>query len=228
MAAALLDGFEATLERHYFELAEATMKLALEKYGDREGGGFFDRSSDAPPMGGIDVRRKPLQDSPTPGGNAIAIIVLDRLYAYTGERKYRDVAQAALEAFAGTAPQYGLFAATYGLASVLHARHSLQIVVTGTAQDETAWQLERRARSFYRFGKAVLRVTPELSLESRLPPALAETVPHLRADQAQAFVCAAFACYPPASDPEQLSQLLSKVMTSGVMTSGEATQIAGG
>jgi uncharacterized protein YyaL (SSP411 family) len=162
-----------------------------------------------------------LQDSPTPGGNAIAMIVLDRLYSYTGERKYRDFSQAALGAFAGNAPQYGLFAATYGLASVMHSRHALQIVVTGGAQDETAWQLERRARSFYRFGKAVLRVTPEISLD-RLPPSLVETLPHMRADQAQAFVCAAFACYPPVKDPDALSQLLAKVMTDG-----ETTQSAG-
>ncbi len=221
MAAALLDGFEATLDRRYFDAAEAAVQLTIEKYGDSEGGGFFDRSSDAAPMEGLNVRRKPLQDSPTPGGNAIAMIVLDRLYSYTGERKYRDLSQAALEAFAGNAPQYGLFAATYGLASVMHSRHALQIVVTGGAQDETAWQLERRARSFYRFGKAVLRITPEISLD-RLPPSLVETLPHMRADQAQAFVCAAFACYPPVKDPDALSQLLAKVMTDG-----ETTQSAG-
>jgi len=48
------------------------MNVAIEKYGDAEGGGFFDRASDAPAMGGLDVRRKPFQDSPTPGANSIA------------------------------------------------------------------------------------------------------------------------------------------------------------
>ena len=45
------------------------------------GGGFFDRASDAPPIGGLDVRRKPLQDSPTPGGNSIAAMLLDVSHA---------------------------------------------------------------------------------------------------------------------------------------------------
>src|SRR5262249_45708720 len=40
MAAALLDGFEATLDRRYYAAAEATMKIVLEKYADAEGGGF--------------------------------------------------------------------------------------------------------------------------------------------------------------------------------------------
>ena len=126
----------------YFDIAERAVRLAVERYGDPDGGGFFDRAKDAEPMGGMDVRRKPLQDSPTPGANSVAVIVLDRLYAFTGERLYRDWAEKTLEAFVGLVPQYGLFAATYGLAALLHARHPLQVVVLGAAGDREG----RRAR----------------------------------------------------------------------------------
>src|SRR5260221_1498717 len=71
---ALLDAFEATLDPRYFTAAQKTMDLAIARYGDAEGGGFFDRPSDAAPMGGLDVRRKPFQDSPTPGANSVAAI----------------------------------------------------------------------------------------------------------------------------------------------------------
>jgi hypothetical protein len=162
-------------------------------------------------MGGLDVRRKPMQDSPTPAGNSVAVILLDRLHAYTGRSIYRERAEAALEAFAGVVPQYGLFAATYGLASVLHARHPLQVVVTGPAGDEAAGQLDRAARSFYRFGKAVLRLTPERLAANALPAALHETLPHLRAELPQAFVCAGTTCYPPVTRPEKLLELLAQV-----------------
>jgi uncharacterized protein len=209
MAAALLDAFEATLDQKYFAAAEQTARLLVEKYGDREGGGFFDRAADAAPMGGLDVRRKPLQDSPTPGGNPVAAMVLARLFAYTGQSLYRDQCQATLEAFAGVVPQYGLFAATYGLATVLYARHPLQVLVTGASGDETALRLERAARSFYRFGKVVLRVTPG-SAAGALPPALRETVPHLDANVVQAFVCAGQTCYPPVQSHEKLLELLGK------------------
>jgi uncharacterized protein len=211
MAGALLDAFETTLERRYFDAAELAAVVMLEKYSDREDGGFFDRSTDAPPMGGLDVRRKPLQDSPTPAGNPVAAMVLDRLYAYTRRDLYRARALATLEAFAGIVPQYGLFAATYGLAAVLHARHPLQIVVTGAAEDAAAERLARTALSFYRFGKAVLRITPDALSQEALPPALRETLPHLRADVAQALVCSGGTCYPPVNVPEKLSELLGQL-----------------
>ena len=102
--AALLDAYESTLDRRYFEIAERAMLLAIERFGDPEGGGFFDRAKDALPMGGLDVRRKPLQDSPTPGGNSVAAIVLDRLHGFTGERLYREWAEKTLEAFVGLIP----------------------------------------------------------------------------------------------------------------------------
>src|SRR5216683_2138169 len=69
---ALLDAYEATLDPRYFSAAQKTMDLAIARYGDAVGGGFFDRPSDAAPMGGLDVRRKPFQDSPTPGANSLA------------------------------------------------------------------------------------------------------------------------------------------------------------
>ncbi len=210
-AAALLDAYESTLDHRYFDIAERAMKLTIERFGDPEGGGFFDRAKDAAPMGGLDVRRKPLQDSPTPGANSIAAIVLDRLYAFTGEKIYSDWAQKTLEAFVGLVPQYGLFAANYGLAALLHARHPLQVVVTGTAGNPKAAELERAANETYRFGKAVLRVTPETLASNALAPALRETLPHLNAATPQALVCIETTCHPPVDDPQKLTALLAEV-----------------
>ena len=209
--AALLDAYEATLERRYFEIAERAMKLTIDRFGDSEGGGFFDRAKDAAPMGGLEIRRKPLQDSPTPGANSVAAIVLDRLHAFTGEKLYREWAEKTLEAFVGLVPQFGLFAATYGLAALLHARHPLQVVVTGAARDSRAAELEKAANETYRFGKAVLRVSPEQIASGSLAPALRETLPHLNAASAQALVCVETACHPPVTDPEKLKGLLTEV-----------------
>ena len=214
-AAALLDAYEATLDPRYFKIAERAVQLAVARYGDPEAGGFFDRPRDAAPMGGLEVRRKPMQDSPTPGANSVAAMVLDRLYAYTGEQLYRDWAEKTLECFVNRVPQYGLFAATYGLAAVLHARHPLQVVVLGAADDPTAAQLEAAANEVYRFGKAVLRVTPEiLTSGSALPPALRETLPHLDPAKAQALVCVETTCHPPTSDAAKLKALLLEVASS--------------
>jgi hypothetical protein len=210
--AALLDAYEATLARRYFDIAERAMKLTIERFGDVEGGGFFDRAKDAAPMGGLEVRRKPIQDSPTPAANSIASMVLDRLYAFTGEKLYRDWAEKTLEAFVGLVPQLGLFAANYGLAALLHARHPLQVVVTGASGDPKAAQLEKAAAETYRFGKALLRVTPEQLASASLAPALRETLPHFNAATAQALVCVETTCHPPIADPEKLKSLLAEIV----------------
>jgi hypothetical protein len=204
---ALLDAYEITLDAKYLHAAQRTMDIAIEKYGDTEGGGFFDRASDAPPMGGLELRRKPFQDSPTPGANSAAILALTRMHAYTDDSRYYDWAKKSLEAFAGVAPQYGLFAATYGLAAVLFADHPTQVVITGETDDPAAQALEDAANRVFRFGKAVIRVTPG-GLPQNLPRALRETLPHLPADKAQALVCYGHACHPPTSDPAQLIALL--------------------
>ena len=206
-AMALLDAYEATLDAKYFQAAQRTMDIAIEKYGDTEGGGFFDRASDAPPMGGLDVRRKPFQDSPTPGANSVAAMALTRLHNYTGEQKYYDWAKKTLEAFAGIAPQFGMFAATYGLAATLFANHPTQVVITGAEGDATAKELESTANAVFRFGKAVLRVKPGNAAEY-LPIALRETLPHLPVDKAMALVCFGNTCMQPTNEPERLKAIL--------------------
>ena len=162
-------------------------------------------------MGGLDVRRKPLQDSPTPAANSVAAIVLDRLHGFTGERLYREWAEKTLEAFLGLVPQYGLFAATYGLAALLHARYPMQVVLTGAAGDPRARALEKVAHATYRYGKTVLRVTPEQLETAALPASLRETLPRLDASVTQGFVCVETTCYPPVSDPTKLAALLLEV-----------------
>ncbi len=208
---ALLDAYEATLDPKYFDAARRAADFAIAEYFDAEGGGFYDRASGAPPMGGLEVRRKPLQDSPTPGANSSAAILLDRLHGYTGDARHRASAEATLEAFAAIAPQFGIHAASYGLAALLHARGPFEVVITGRGDDPQAAALESAANSVYRFGKAVLRVTPErMASPSALAPALAETLPHLRADVAQALVCVGTTCRPPVTDPAALVALLTQ------------------
>ena len=214
---ALLDAYEATLEARYFSAAQKTMDLTLARFGDNDAGGpcngFFDRASDAPPMGGLELRRKPFQDSPTPGANSVTVVALTRMHALTGDERYYEAAKGTLEAFAGVAPKYGLFASSYGLAATLFANHPLQVVVSGAADDPSARALEEAAHGVFRFGKSVLRLTPGtapgMTIDA-LPAALKETLPHLPQDKAFAVVCAGQSCLPPTSDAAQLVALLER------------------
>jgi uncharacterized protein len=209
MALALLDAYESTLDIRYFEAAERSLKLTIEKFADAEGGGFFDRSRDAAAMGGLDLARKPFQDSPTPGTNSMAAILCDRMYSFTGYKLYHEWAEKTLEAFAKLAPQFGLFAASYALAALLHQRHVLQVVVTGPADDSSASALEQTANKIYRYAKAVLRATPEKIKNAKWPPSLAETIRNLPTISAQALVCVETTCRPPAKNPNELKAILA-------------------
>jgi uncharacterized protein len=209
-AAALLDAYESTLERRYLEAAERAVGIALRRHAAPDGG-FFDRPAGASGVGDFDVRRKPFQDSPTPGANSVATIVLDRLHDFTGEASYREAAGKTLAAFSGIAAQYGLFAASYALALLLHTRRPFEVVITGAAEDLEAHRLEQAALRVYRFGKAVLRVTPERARDDSLAPALRETLAGADLGRAQALVCVEMACRPPVTDPDELVGTLAKL-----------------
>jgi uncharacterized protein YyaL (SSP411 family) len=217
MGLALLDAYESTMEIRYFEAAERALKLTIEKFADAEGGGFYDRSRDAAAMGGLDLARKPFQDSPTPGTNSMAAILCDRMYSLTGNNLYHEWAEKTLEAFAKLAPQFGLFAASYALAALLHQRHVLQVVITGPADDPSASALEQTANKIYRYAKAVLRATPEKIKSAKWPPALAETIQNLPTISAQALVCVETTCRPPIKSPNELKAILTETRASSAI-----------
>ena len=217
-ANACLDAYEATADITYFHFAQRIADAMIARFFDSTGGGFFDTenhaATDAPALGVLGTRRKPFQDSPTPAGNPVAAIALLRLHGYTNHASYREKAQQTLEILGGTAAQYGIFAATYGIAAVHFSRPHTQVVVVGNGA--LAERLTSAAVAGFRFGKAVLAITPEKAVARNLPPALAETVAVLPAIQegkikdgkAIAVVCSGFTCRPPISDPEQLAAVL--------------------
>ncbi len=117
-AIACFDAYEATAVLSYFKFGQAIAESMIAKFFDPVSGGFFDAepSSEGKNLGVLATRRKPLQDSPTPAGNPMATIALLRLHHLSGDATYRDKAELTLETFAGVAEQYGIFAATYGIA----------------------------------------------------------------------------------------------------------------
>jgi uncharacterized protein YyaL (SSP411 family) len=132
------------------------------------------------------------------------------MHGYTDEAGYRDKAEQTLELLAGAAGQYGLFAATYGIAAVHFAAPHTQIVIVG--EDEAAVQLYDEAVAASSFGRSVLKLNFSQAVEPNLPPSLAATIPQLPALKQRrtvAVVCSGGSCKPPAHSVELLKQLLS-------------------
>ena len=206
MGMAALDAWEGTGAMLYFEAALAIAEVAVVRFYDEEKGGFFDTASDGTDkIGALTARRKPLQDSPTPAGNAVGAALLVRLAELTGRADLREKAQRTLECFAGVVEHFGLYAASYGLALRRFVEAPAQVVVVG--DDARAAELERVALEGYAVSRSVIR----LKAVAELPPGLAETIPHLPAvEGSYVVVCSGFSCMPPVTESEALRRVLER------------------
>jgi len=206
MAAACLDAWEVTGEFAYYSLAKSIADAMLARFYDAVGGGFFDTEKDEAAIGALSARRKPLQDSPTPAGNAVAAAVLLRLAALTVSGEYETRAKETLETFAGVVEHFGLYAASYGLALRRAVSGSVQVCVIG--EDDAAEILAATAMARYAVNKSVVRLRKEQL--DRLPPALAETLPFLPVSEGSvAVVCRGNTCLPPVESAGELLAALS-------------------
>jgi uncharacterized protein YyaL (SSP411 family) len=205
VANAALDAWKASGELRYFDAAQEIADAMLKRFYDATGCGFFDTelNSTEERIGALAARRKPLQDTPTPAGNATAATVLLRLAALTNNKDYETRAQDTLEAFAGVVEHFGLFAASYALALRRMIEPPLQVCVVGDAKDLLVTSLAR-----FMVNKSVIQLRRE-QLQT-LPPALKETLPHAPAgDGSFAMVCQGNSCLPPIAKDEELEAALA-------------------
>jgi len=210
---AALDAWEATGELRYYNAASEIAEILVNRFYDKVGGGFFDTEA-APEgqerLGALSVRRKPLQDSPTPAGNSVAATLLLRLEALNGRDDYAAKSLETLETFAGVVEHFGLYAASYGLALQRMVQGAIQVCVIG--DDAEARTLEAAALARYTANKSVIRLRRD-QLDA-LPPSLAETVPHLpgvkEATGSFAVVCTGRGCLPPVKTAEELVAALNQ------------------
>jgi len=213
---AALDAWEATGEMRYYEAAESIAEAMVKRFYDPVGGGFFDTESAADGeqrLGALTVRRKPLQDTPTPAGNATAAALLLRLEALNGREDYAVKAQETLETFAGIVEHFGLYAASYGLALERMVQRAVQVCVIG--DDAEARRLEAVALARYAVNKSVIRFRREQL--GALPPSLAETLPHLPdlkdAELGSfAVVCNGKGCLPPVRTVDELIAAMNQAL----------------
>jgi uncharacterized protein YyaL (SSP411 family) len=205
MARALLDAYEHTGTDRYLGVAEDTMDYALAEFGTPAGAFYDVAGGEGRGPKGLAVSYVPLQDSPTPAGNAVAVLVLDRLTALTGRARYRDAAERVLRASAPGALDQGLYAATLALALDLHLAPPPHVVTVGARGDPRTFALHAAALEAYRYGAVVHLYDPAAASGVLPAPAAALDV---AADAPRAYVCTASACAPPASDPETLAETI--------------------
>jgi uncharacterized protein len=191
---ALLTLYEATFDPRWFNEARALADEILDRFADRERGGFFTTGADHETL---IARRKQLEDAPIPSGGSAAAFGLLRLARLTGEARYEDAALGQLRLLHTIATQHPtafghlLSAIDFALADVR------EVALVG---DDRA-PLEQVVRAEFR---------PHLVLAG----GEADGVPLLEGREpvggrAAAYVCERFACRRPVTEPDELRALLA-------------------
>jgi uncharacterized protein YyaL (SSP411 family) len=98
LAKGLLGLFEITQENKWLAISLDLMEKAIEKFWDKEKGGFFD--SDREGEGLLKLKKKSIVDSPIQSVNGVAPYLLLLLASLSNKTNFIDLAKGNLEAFA--------------------------------------------------------------------------------------------------------------------------------
>jgi uncharacterized protein len=201
LAEGLLALYQATFDEAWFRVARSLANAILERFSDPSGG-FFDTGSDHE---ALITRPKDLQDNAVPSGNAMAVTVLLKLAALTGDQRYRDAAEAALLLVADIAPRHPTFFGQWLVALDLALARIDEVAIIGDRGLPETVDLLRVTRSGFR---------PNQVVASTAEPAFSSI--ELLDDRSRvgghstAYVCHGFSCLLPVSTPEALAGLLDR------------------
>jgi uncharacterized protein YyaL (SSP411 family) len=146
LAGAMIDVYEASLEAKYLAQARTLANGILERFIDKEKGGFFFTSDDHE---ALITRSKAAFDGSTPSGNSAAVMALLRLFGYTGDESYRVEAERALKLFREFIEKQP-FGFSHMLEAVdLYQRGLTEVVIVGRRDSAEVLELVERLGLIY-------------------------------------------------------------------------------
>jgi uncharacterized protein YyaL (SSP411 family) len=202
---ALLDLYEAQFDPLDLELAGRLSDKMLELFEDGANGAFF---STGPDDASLVMRIKEDYDGAEPSGNSVAVLNLLRLAQMTGNPRYRESADKALEAFASRINTTPHAVPQMMVAFAFSIAKPRQVILAGRRSAPDTLDLVRELHRRFLPDKVALLVAED---ESRAK--LAANLPaiegmHMVNGKATAYVCENYACQLPVSDVAQLAELL--------------------
>jgi len=201
MARAALNLHEVTGAADYLDHAIDWVAVADKHYWDDEGGGYFLGADDT---GDVIARLKTVHDNATPPGNGTILEVLARLYLITGNRSYRERADALITALMPKEIQGAVHHLSI-LAGFEFLDRAVQVVLIGTDPDGIA----ALRRAYFRTAPPTA-ILMTVDGDQALPdghPAAGKTAID---GKATAYVCIATTCGLPVTEAEDLAQQLAE------------------
>ncbi|MEO6857818.1 MAG: thioredoxin domain-containing protein [Solirubrobacteraceae bacterium] len=188
---ALTTLYEATFDPRWYTEAVALADTLIERFADRQHGGFFTTAGDASGW----ARRKDFEDSPLPSGSSAAAYGLLRLGRLSDRGDYEDQALAGLRLLAPIAGRHPL-AFGHALQAIdFHLARVREVAIVGPGAEP----LIRIVREQFRPHLVLAGGAGELPLlEGRSPVD----------GRAAAYVCEHFTCQAPVTESQELAALL--------------------
>ncbi len=193
----LLDALLAMLQlrwiRRDLDWAIALADALLDRFEDRERGGFWFTAHDAEPL---PQRPKPWMDESLPSGNGVAARALLTLGHLLGDTRYSDAAERVLRAAWPTLSTYPHACCSLALALDEFLHPPTHIVLRATEAEAARWQDAVAASP----AAHVFRIPPDAA---NLPGILSAQT---HESGGVAWICRGTHCLPPTSDPFQLHE----------------------
>lgn len=196
----LLELYQTDFNVRWFASAREFADEMIELFEDPNGG-FFDTSRDGERLL---LRPKDVQDNATPSGNALACEALLKLAEFTGEGKYRDLAEKGLRLVVGMAVRYPTAFGRWLSAADMALGNVKQIAVLYEAGNEDASRLIRVVQSQFRPNVIIAASSHPPPDEA---PALLKDRP-LKEGKATVYVCEGFVCKSPVTSIGELEKLI--------------------
>jgi uncharacterized protein YyaL (SSP411 family) len=199
LADGLVALYEATFERRWLDAAVEMCDTILERFVDRDNGGFFDTADDHE---ALITRPKDIFDNATPAGNSVAADVLLRLSLLLDRADYRSAAERVFQLLRPALLRYPLGFARALSALDLYLGPAREIAIIGPPASPETQALLRTVFEPFVPNKVVAGGDDAAGIP------LLEQRPQLNGHPT-AYVCENYACQQPVTTPEALrNQLL--------------------
>jgi uncharacterized protein YyaL (SSP411 family) len=200
LADALLELLQTRWRSSDLQFAQSLVEVMLEKFEDRQAGGFFFTAADHEQL---IHRSKTFSDDSLPSGNGVAVSVLCRLGYLLGETRYLRAAERALQCAWPLLSQYPQ--AHMSLVNSLedYLAEMQILIIRGPAAQAAAWA--RQLDAVY----APLRMIFAIANDTAdLPPALSQK---RGTDGTVAYLCNGMTCSAPLDDLQAISAAMRRL-----------------
>jgi uncharacterized protein YyaL (SSP411 family) len=203
--AAQLDLYESTFNTDYLKKAISLEKDMARLFWDEKAGAYYFNGSDQKDQNRLLTRNKEAYDGVIPSGNSMGALNLYRLTEFTGDKTYRDKADAILKYFSGDLAKSG---SNFPL--MLQA---FQFDFGGPAEIFVAGPRTESEKILKMLWKTFLPNKVLVFAEDRDKKELTQLVPWIEGRQSQngkptVYICKNYQCQLPTNDEQKVLELI--------------------